>query len=73
MTVATETRERAQARREQELVAAADKGARAFYALTRRRSRGGGLSRFAPSTQGLRRGRGTWSRPRVPRVLETGE
>src|SRR5229473_6945592 len=32
MTAATETRERAQARREQELVAAADKGARAFYA-----------------------------------------
>ena len=32
MTAATETRERAQARREQELAAAADKGPRAFYA-----------------------------------------
>jgi len=31
MTAATETRERAQARREQELAAAADKGPRAFY------------------------------------------
>ena len=32
MTAATETRERAQARREQELAAAADKGPKAFYA-----------------------------------------
>ena len=33
MTAATETRERAQARREAELIAAADKGSKAYYAL----------------------------------------
>jgi len=33
MTAATETRERAQARREEELIAAADKGSKAYYAL----------------------------------------